>query len=429
MNTTIPFPVVELTSDKNAGTGFRSVFGNAPIAVARCNQRGVMVEMNRAFQRMLVHDLADNETPCIGELVPGWDREKTERLLRDLFILGHDSASIETMSAGQRKGRIKWTAWRKCNVNEEPACALVIAELLIGEPCDGTKASEEEALQAQRWEAVGRLAGGVVHDFNNLLTGIMLYCDLLLSSLDERDCRRRYADDIRAAIVQSSDLVRQLLVFARPRPMPAHPVCLNEIIAAMRGLLTRLIGENIALDLSLDPDLGLVTMDQAQAQQVLLNLVLNSRDALPEGGHIRITTSNCNLQPMAGAGGQRHAPAFFPCVLLVVGDDGRGMDAETQRRLFQPFFTTKNDGKGTGLGLTTVHGIVTSNRGLIQFESSPGRGTRAMVVLPQSVSPVDYDSLHAHDSDSRSLLSSSTAHLPTPLQPSPLPEFKKESLL
>ena len=262
--------------------------------------------------------------------------------------------------------------------------------LLIAEQHKDAVAAEENLLQAQRWEAVGRLTGGVVHDFNNLLTGVMLCCDLLLSSIDARDRRRKYADEIRCAIVQASTLVRQLLVFARPQCEPVRPLSLNGIAAAMRDLLARLIGENVALDLLLDPELGLVNMDQAQAQQILLNLVLNARDALPEGGRITVETSNCNFQPLAGSMSQIRSSGF-PCVLLVVGDNGCGMNAETRQRLFEPFFTTKNDGRGTGLGLTTVRSIVTTNRGLIHFESEPGRGTRVMILLPRAPQPADVD--------------------------------------
>ena len=253
---------------------------------------------------------------------------------------------------------------------------------------DTTAHADEDLLQSQRWEALGRLAGGVVHDFNNLLTGVMLCCDLLLSSMDSRDCRRRYADEIRSAIMQSSSLVQQLLVFARPQSLPARPLSLNEMVAAMRDLLTRLMGENIALDLHLDPELGLVNIDQAQAQQILLNLLLNARDALPEGGRISVATSNCNFQPLTGTLTTNSPPAF-PCILLVVGDNGCGMTAETRQRLFEPFFTTKNQGRGTGLGLTTVRTIVTTNRGLIHFDSEPGRGTRVMVLLPRASPSAD----------------------------------------
>jgi len=285
----------------------------------------------------------------------------------------------------------------------------------MAEQSSGTVHAEESLLQAQRWEAVGRLTGGVVHDFNNLLTGIMLYCDLLLSSLDVRDRRRRYADDIRSAIVQATGLVRQLLVFARPHATPARLLCLNEVAGAMHGLLTRLIGENITLDLHLDPELGVVNIDQAQAQQIILNLVLNTRDALPGGGRITVETSNCRFQPVAGTAPS--GPPAFPCVLLVVGDNGHGMNAETRQRLFEPFFTTKNAGQGTGLGLTTVRSIVTTNRGLIHFESEPGRGTRVMILLPLASQPADSDLLDPARPDSGS-------PSPTPSQ-----EIKKESLL
>jgi two-component system, cell cycle sensor histidine kinase and response regulator CckA len=278
---------------------------------------------------------------------------------------------------------------------------------------DPFAAATEDQLQNQRWEAVGRLTGGVVHDFNNLLTGVMLCCDLLLASMDTGDRRRRYADEIRAAIVQASGLVRQLLVFARPQSAPARPLLLNEIATAMDDLLKRLIGENIVLDLHLDPELGLVQIDQAQAQQILLNLVLNARDALPEGGRITVETSNCNFQPLASPMSQ----SAFPCVLLAVGDNGCGMSSDTRQRLFEPFFTTKNDGKGTGLGLTTVHSIVTTNRGLIHFDSEPGQGTRVMILLPRALLPRDPDFCET------ATLISETATLEQ------FQEMKKESLL
>jgi signal transduction histidine kinase len=184
----------------------------------------------------------------------------------------------------------------------------------------------------------------------------------------------------------------------------------------MRDLLARLIGEDIALDLRLDPELGVVNIDQTQVQQILLNLVLNARDALPNGGRITVETSNCRFQPVAGTMTPTGLPAF-PCVLLVVGDNGHGMDAETRQHLFEPFFTTKNAGKGTGLGLTTVRSIVATNRGLIHFESESGCGTRVMIMLPRSSPSADSNVLHTATSDSG-------VPAPTPFQ-----EIKKESLL
>jgi two-component system cell cycle sensor histidine kinase/response regulator CckA len=275
---------------------------------------------------------------------------------------------------------------------------------------------EETQLQAQRWEAVGRLAGGVVHDFNNILTGVMLYCDLLLPSLDARDRRRRYAEEIRSATVQATGLVKQLLVFARPQATSARTLCLNEIVHEMHDLLARLIGENIAFELHLDPELAAVTIDQSQAQQILLNLILNARDALPNGGRITVETSNCKFQPIAATISPTTLPAF-PSVLLVVSDNGHGMDAATRQRLFEPFFTTENAGQGTGLGLTTVRSIVTTNRGLIHFESEPGRGTRVLILLPHASQPAISDPPDHTNPDSG-------AHSRTPIQ-----QTKKESLL
>jgi signal transduction histidine kinase len=157
----------------------------------------------------------------------------------------------------------------------------------------------------------------------------------------------------------------------------------------MKDLLTRLIGENITLEFRLDPDLGLLKIDQAQAQQIILNLILNARDAMPNGGRIVVETSNCRFQAVAGSTLSEQAASAFPCILFTVADNGCGMDEKTRQRLFEPFFTTKNTGKGTGLGLTTVRSIVTTHRGLIHVESEVGRGTRVMILLPRASQTAD----------------------------------------
>lgn len=409
MNTATPFPWSEGSSENNTKTAFRTILEHAPVAMARCDRQGVIVEMNLAFERTLDRGLAGQHCLRLCELVPPQARDRTELLLRDLLDSRCDSFGVEGAGAGQAIS--KWTVWRQPGCVSEPDHALLLAELT-----SDAVPSEESLLQSQRWEAVGRLTGGVVHDFNNLLTGVMLYCDLLLSSLDARDRRRRYADEIRSAVVQASGLVRELLVFARPQATPARLLCLNEIVGAMQDLLARLIGEHIALDLHLDPELGMVKIDQAQAQQIVLNLVLNARDALPNGGRITLETSNCQFQTVAATAAP-NGPTDFPCVLLVVGDNGQGMNAEVRQRLFEPFFTTKNTGQGTGLGLTTVRSIVTSNRGLIHFESEPGRGTRAMILLPRASPSADSNPLDTANPDSRA-----------PSQ-TPFPEVKKESHL
>jgi two-component system, cell cycle sensor histidine kinase and response regulator CckA len=251
--------------------------------------------------------------------------------------------------------------------------------------------AELNARQAQKLEAVGRLAGGIAHDFNNLLTGVMLYCDLLIAGFETNQAEpdlpaRKYAEEIRKAVLQATQLVRQLMAVAKPTNGGPSLISLNEIVEGMRNLLVRLIGENIELKTNLDPNLGLVNMglvkmDPTQAQQVLLNLVLNARDAMPTGGQIMIETEGCQVQVLA----DRHsvsAPALLPCALLAVSDNGSGMDAATRAHLFEAFFTTKAADKGTGLGLATVHDIVTGNGGLIHVDSAPGHGTRVTLLLP-----------------------------------------------
>jgi len=415
MNTATPFPWSELSAAENARTTFRAIFEHAPLAVARCNSQGMIVEMNPAFARTLDRGRATRRSLQLGELVRPHDREHTELLLRDLLASRRDTISIAARIPGRERSSVNWTGWRQPGCAGEADHALLIADHTAEHTGDAVP-SEEALLQAQRWEAVGRLAGGVVHDFNNLLTGVMLYCDLLLSSLDPRDRRRRYADEIRSAVGQAAGLVQRLLVFAKPQPAQVRALSLNETATTMKDLLARLIGENIALDLHLDPELGVVKIDQAQAQQVLLNLVLNARDALPNGGRITVETSNCRFQHVPGTMAQTRPPAF-PCVLLMVGDNGHGMNAETRQRLFEPFFTTKDAGKGTGLGLTTVRSIVTTNRGLIHFESEPGRGTRVMILLPRSSPAADPNLLDAAPPD---------AGFPSA---TPFQDSKKESLL
>jgi len=256
--------------------------------------------------------------------------------------------------------------------------------------------SPQNRRKNEQLESVGRLAGGVAHDFNNLLTGVLLYCDLILAvESDERV--RRYATEIRNAGMQATGLVRQLLAVAKPASSGPRLLSLNEVAEGLKDLLARLIGENIELQFRLSHSLGLVRMDPTQAQQILLNLVLNARDAMPGGGVITVETSNCRMQIVSdsavvdravrdqGSGSANSGAnriASLPCVLFVVDDNGAGMDAATRAHLFEAFFTTKPTGKGTGLGLATVHEIVTRNGGLIHVDSTLGRGTRITVLLP-----------------------------------------------
>jgi signal transduction histidine kinase len=247
--------------------------------------------------------------------------------------------------------------------------------------------ADTELREAQKLETIGRLTGGVAHDFNNLLTGIMLYCDLLIadSEEDSRVCRR--VREMRAAGEQGANLVQQLLAVARPQALESRVFALNTVVTGIQDLLTRLIGENILLTTVLADDLGAVRMDPAHVQQILLNLVLNARDAMPEGGHITLTTRNCagGLQEEGFRSGRNEGEEskLSPCVELTVTDTGCGMDDETLGRAFEPFFTTKVEGQGSGLGLATAYRLARLEGGTILAESQPGRGTRVSLQLPR----------------------------------------------
>jgi signal transduction histidine kinase len=227
-------------------------------------------------------------------------------------------------------------------------------------------------------EAVGRLVSGVAHDFNNLLTGILLYCDLLSATLEGNPQAQRQVKEMRTAGEQGGAMIQQLLTLARHQVTSPRPLSWNDTLSGMQNFLQRLIGEHIQLVAALAPDLEPVEMDPAQMQQVILNLVLNARDAMPDGGKIGLETRNCREGMFRSRKPKNPAAA----VEFMVSDSGCGMDQETRSRIFEPFFTTKGPGRGNGLGLATVHNIVAQYGGTIQVESSPGKGTRVVVRLP-----------------------------------------------
>jgi len=237
------------------------------------------------------------------------------------------------------------------------------------------------AANTENLESVGRLLGGVAHDFNNLLTGIVLYCDLLVPALEDSRALRHRVEEIRKAAENGSALIRQLLALARRRPVEKCCLSLNEIVNGAVDFLSQLIGENIEVVTVLAEDLGLVEMDRSQVEQIILNLVINSRDAMPDGGRITLATGNC-FCALPGSNGHK-STVPISCVELTVSDTGWGMDQETKSHLFEPFFTTKEFGKGNGLGLATIFNVVTEGGGTIAVDSEPGKGTRVSIRLPR----------------------------------------------
>jgi len=234
-------------------------------------------------------------------------------------------------------------------------------------------------------EAIGQLAGGIAHDFNNLLTVILGHSEFLLKRNETAKNRRARIEEIRKAAERGAWLTNQLLAYSRNQLLAPTVLQFNDVLEDMDDILRRVLGEDVALDLLLDADLGWVKVDRGQLQQIILNLVGNARDAMPQGGRLRIETTNISVT----RGSFRPQPYLHAgeYVALVVRDSGQGMDAETRARIFEPFFTTKEKGKGTGLGLATVYGIVKQSGGYTWVESEPGRGSNFHVLLPRVSKP------------------------------------------
>lgn len=271
------------------------------------------------------------------------------------------------------KNGLRKIVWTITSVLDENSNHLVC----VGADVTERRAMEIRLVQSEKMQAVGRLAGGIAHDFNNLLTAITGYTELLLDSIPAASPLRRDLIEIQAAGERAASLTRQLLTFSRGQISRPAVIDVNALVKHMQAMLGRLIGEHIRLEVNLEPELGHIRADRTQVEQVVLNLVLNARDAMPQGGVVTVTTRN----RAEGSNGAE--------VELEVADNGRGMDEETRQRIFEPFFTTKEDGRGTGLGLSTVYAIMEQSGGTISVASAAGQGTVFRSRFPRVESGVD----------------------------------------
>ncbi len=362
---------------------FASALEQTVDSVIICNKDGVITYVNPAFE---IHtgytkQEAIGKTPRI--LKSGKQDQSFYEELWKTILAGRFFRAVFT---NRKKNGVLYFEERTISPLKDNQ-GNITAFVSVGRDISGRKRNEEalresaeQFRQAQKMEAVGRLAGGVAHDFNNLLMVMRGYGELLLNQLDANDPLRRNAEEIQKAAERATALTQQLLAFSRKQVLQPKVLDLNAVVTDVEKMLRRLIGEDIELATTLDPALGRVKADPGQIEQIILNLAVNARDAMPQGGRLTLKTVNVTLDQ---AYVRQHMGATpGPYVLLAVSDTGVGMDAETRSHIFEPFFTTKGAGKGTGLGLSTVYGIVKQSGGTIWVESAPGRGTTFEIYLP-----------------------------------------------
>ncbi len=346
-------------------------------AVMITDPSGLIVFVNSAFER-----------------ISGYSRDEVVGQTPRMLKSGHHPASMFTAMWGSLTAGEPWSG---AVVNRRRDGSLYETEIVIspirdragrivsfvevGRDMTAQRTLEERLAQAEKMEAVGRLAGGIAHDFNNLLTGILGYSQILAEEVEPDDPRRHDIAEIERAALRAAALVRQLLAFGRRQVLQPRIVDPNEVIRGVRAMLVRIIGEEVVVADNLDEGVGSVRVDPGQLEQVVLNLVVNARDAMPRGGTVTIETASVDLDE---AYAEEHPEVTAgPYVMVAVRDTGVGMDAATRERIFDPFFTTKDPGKGTGLGLATVHGIVHQSGGHIWVYSEPGLGTTFKVYFPR----------------------------------------------
>ena len=362
---------------------YRDCFENAKDAIYVHDLNGRYTMVNKAGEALIGYTREEILQMTIADVVPRNCIEKIQtRLKKKLADHAPTIYEVEAIRKDGTRVPVEVSS-RLIYENGEPVAvqgsARDITERKRAE--EELRASQLQLQQSQKLEAIGQLAGGVAHDFNNLLTAILGYTDLSLRRVDVDNSIRRNLEETKKAAERAASLTRQLLAFSRKQILEPKVLNLNDVVRDMHKMLTRLIGENIDLATKQAGDLGIVKADPCQVEQIILNLVVNARDAMPRGGKVTIETANITIDDTDALKHMAIKPG--PYVMLAVSDTGTGIDEETQARVFEPFFTTKEVGKGTGLGLSTVYGIVKQSGGNIWVYSEPGAGTVFKIFLPR----------------------------------------------
>ena len=361
---------------------FRATFEQAAVGIAHLSLAGAFVRVNQRLCDILGYSRSELLHMRVTEFMrredlAGGEGCPPEEVLQHIGEWKEGICRVD-LELKRKDGTSVWCHLTLAPVSDGSGAPEYFTGVV--EDITERKRLEEQFLQAQKMRAIGQLAGGVAHDFNNLLTTILGYCELIQRKLPSNDQLRGYVDEIAMAGQRAAALTSQLLAFGRKQILRPLLVDLNAVIEEMDRLLRRLVGDDVQLETRLDRKLGTVRADQGQMEQVLMNLVLNARDAMPQGGRVTVETRNEMIEAGAAPDQTGLAPGAY--AVIAVSDTGVGMDAAVRAQLFEPFFTTKEKGKGTGLGLSTVYGIVKQSGGAITVQSEPGRGSRFVVYLP-----------------------------------------------
>src|SRR6266849_3373557 len=356
---------------------FRSLVEGAPYGIYRATMTGQFLEVNPAFQKMLGYESAQElfKADLVTQVFRhSTDYERMNELLAESKVM--QGIELEWKRPDGEPIVVRCSGHRVDGKDGGPDYFEVCAEDVTER-----RTLERQLRMAQKMEAIGRLSGGIAHDFNNLLGVIIGYSGVLKKSLDPALPSYEHAVEIEKAGRRAASLTRQLLAFSRQQVLTPCVLNLNSLVSDMEKMLPRLLGEDINVSLSLGPEIGNVKADQSQIEQVIMNLAVNARDAMPSGGKLKIETANVELDQSYTRDHPGSKVGHY--VMLAISDTGTGMDAETIAHIFEPFFTTKERGKGTGLGLSTVYGVVKQSNGYVWVDSTPGKGSTFQIFLPR----------------------------------------------